>query len=69
MRRRKQPLPLRSSKEIRIRLAIDELAVATARVLGFERTRFEVREAVLSGIRLLIKSSAAVQGTGIGPRK
>lgn len=47
-----------------IRLSEPDLTVATARVLGFERTGSEVRNAVLGGIRCLVGSGAAVAADG-----
>ena len=47
-----------------IKLSTDDLIVATARVLGFERTGSEVRDAVVVGIDCLVESGAAAEKTG-----
>lgn len=48
-----------------IKLSIDDLVIATARVFGFERTGSEVRSAVLTGLHLLIASAEATQEEGV----
>jgi very-short-patch-repair endonuclease len=47
-----------------IRLSVEDLTVATARVMGFERTGSDVRSAVLAGIRLLVSNRAAEETNG-----
>lgn len=47
-----------------LRLSTDDLAIATARALGFERTGSDVRSAVLAGIRHLVRSGVAADVSG-----
>jgi very-short-patch-repair endonuclease len=48
-----------------IRLSVDDLVTATARVFGYERTGSGVRAAVLGGVRHLIESGAAREDDGV----
>jgi very-short-patch-repair endonuclease len=44
-----------------IKLSLDDLIIASARVLGFERTGSDVKAAVQAGVDLLIKNGKATQ--------
>lgn len=47
-----------------LRLSRDDLAVATARAFGFERTGSDVRSAMMDGIQHLVRSGAAAEANG-----
>ena len=48
-----------------IKLSHDDLLVACARVLGFERTGSDVRAVVQAGVELLVKNGRATQESGL----
>ena len=48
-----------------LKLSIDDLMIASARVLGFERTGKDVRAVVQAGVDLLIENGKATQKSGL----